>query len=269
MNEIDNNDIKTILFDLSKRYILPKFKNLNENDIKRKQNNDLVTSVDIIIEKELNHILCQLLPNSLYVGEEKFSLTPDIIQFYKTEKYCWTVDPIDGTTNFVKGKDKFAIMIALSLGNKIIQSWIYKPLTEEICYASLNGGAYINEKKLKIERNSSLHNSIGSISSKYWDDDYLEIMKNIKYKFSKIISYGCIGFEYIDIANNIRDFAILSKLSPWDHLPGILLLREAGGFDSYFDDNSYNHCFQKKNLVVAGNSQLGNEILNIIRENKS
>ena len=81
---------------------------------------------------------------------------------------------------------------------------------------------------------------------KYWDDDYLERMKNIKHNFAEINSYGCIGFEYIDIVNSIRDFAILSKLSPWDHLPGILLLREAGGFDSYFDKGIYNHCFQKK-----------------------
>ena len=72
--------------------------------------------------------------------------------------------------------------------------------------------------------------------------------------------------EYIDLANNIRDFAILSKLSPWDHISGILLLREAGGFDSYFNGNYYNHCLDKKNLVVANNDQLGKQILSIIKE---
>ena len=78
MNEIDNNQIKTILFDLSKKFILPKFRNLNKDDIKRKVNNDLVTSVDLCVEKELNTILCNMIPGSLFVGEEQFSLSSDI-----------------------------------------------------------------------------------------------------------------------------------------------------------------------------------------------
>ena len=91
-------------------------------------------------------------------------------------------------------------------------------------------------------------------------------MKNLKNNFKEVKSYRCIGFEYIDIANNIRDFAILSKLSPWDHLPGILIIREAGGFDSYFDNGMYNHLLQKKNLVVARDAKLGNNILELIKE---
>ena len=91
-------------------------------------------------------------------------------------------------------------------------------------------------------------------------------MKNIKNNFGEVKSYGCIGFEYIDIVNNIRDFAVLSKLSSWDHMPGILLIREAGGFDSYFDKEKYNHSLKKKNLVVARDMNLGNEILKLIKE---
>ena len=91
-------------------------------------------------------------------------------------------------------------------------------------------------------------------------------MKNIKNNFAEVKSYGCIGFEYIDIANSVRDFAVSSKLSPWDHLPGILIIREAGGFDSYFDNGMYNHLLQKKNLVVTANRKLGNKILELIKE---
>jgi len=68
------------------------------------------------------------------------------------------------------------------------------------------------------------------------------------------------------MANSVRDFAVLSKLSPWDHLPGILIIREAGGFDSYFDKGMYNHLLQKKNLIVAVNRKLGNKILELIKE---
>ena len=266
MHEIETSKIREILLNLSKKYILPKYKNLKDQDIKYKNNSDVYTSVDIIVEKELNTILCKLLPGSLFVGEEKFFEYPDIINNYNLNQYCWTVDPLDGTKNFVKGKDKFAIMIALTFGDKILQSWIYNPLTEDIFYAIKYKGSFHNDKKIKIERSSNLSDSVGSISTKYWEEDYLTRMKKIKNLFFKINSYGCIGFEYIHIATNNRDFAILSKLSPWDHLSGILLIREAGGFDSYFDNGIYNHCLPKKNLVVASNTKIGNKILSIIKE---
>ena len=80
INQIDNNEIKSILFDLSNKFILPMYKNLKDTDIMKKNNNDLVTSVDLQVEKELNNILCKLLPNSLFVGEEEFSNNSNILK---------------------------------------------------------------------------------------------------------------------------------------------------------------------------------------------
>jgi len=156
MNEIDTNEIKSILFDLSKKFILPMFNNLKEEDIMYKNNNDLVTSVDFRVEDELNIVLQKLLPNSLFVGEEKFSKTPNILNNYNKKEYCWTVDPLDGTTNFSKGKEKFATMIALSFGEQILQSWIYKPLTEQMCHAIKGEGSFIDEKKIIIKKNQNI-----------------------------------------------------------------------------------------------------------------
>ena len=267
MNEVNNDELQNILFDISKKNIIPKFKNLKKSEIQYKNINDLVTSVDIKVEEELKDKLTSLLPNSLFVGEEIFSRNPKVIDAYKEKKFCWTVDPIDGTTNFTQGKEKFATMIALSYQDKILQSWIYKPLTEEFSYAILNGGAYINSKKILISANSSIHNSIGSISFKYWEEKYEKKMKNLKIFFKNINSYRCIGFEYIDIVKGIRDFAILSKVSVWDHIAGILILREAGGVDMHFDNSTYNHCIKKNNLIVSSSKILQNEIINLIKEN--
>ena len=82
MNEIDNNEIKSILFNISNKFILPMYNNLKDENIMRKDNNDLVTSVDLQVEEELNNILRKLLPNSLFVGEEEFSKTPNILNSY-------------------------------------------------------------------------------------------------------------------------------------------------------------------------------------------
>ena len=84
MNEINNEEIKSILFDVSKEFILPKFKNLKSEEIQFKNKRDLVTQVDLAVEEKLNHILCSLLPNSLFVGEEKFyyTLTDDALSHF-------------------------------------------------------------------------------------------------------------------------------------------------------------------------------------------
>ena len=265
MDEINDNQIKSILYDISKKLVLPKFNNLRPEEIKLKNDRNLVTEVDLQVEESLNKFLCSLLPNSLFVGEEKFTFNPKILENYHENKYCWTVDPIDGTSNFVKGKDNFAIMIALSFKEKILQSWIYKPLTEEFCFAKLQNGTYINEKKIKIFNNNSYSDSSGSISSKHWENDYVTKMLNIKNLFKEVKSYGCIGLEYVDIAKSQRDFVILSKLSPWDHIPGILIIREAGGIDNHFDNTNYQHNIKKNNLVVTGSTKLNKEIFNLIR----
>ena len=266
MSEIENDDIKNILYQVSKKIILPKFKKLKLKDIKTKNTGDLVTSVDIEVENKLKYELLNLLPNSLFVGEESYFDNPNIIKYYSEKKYCWTVDPIDGTSNFVKGKERFAIMLALTFKEKIIQSWIYKPLTKEFSYAKLGEGAFINDLKVFSTKEVNISESVGSISSKYWNETYYEKVNNMRNLFNNTNSYRCIGFEYVDISKGKRNFTILSKLSPWDHIPGILLVSESGGFIKHFDDSLYNHTKEKDNLVVSNSKKLLNEILNLIRE---
>ena len=266
MSEINNNDIKNILFQVSKDIVIPKYQKLNPEEIKIKNNGSKVTSVDIEVENVLMRDLKKLLPNSLFVGEELFSKNPKIIQSYNEKNFCWTVDPIDGTNNYIKGDEKFAIMIALTFKEQIIQSWIYKPLSEELSYAKLGGGAFVDDTKIINTKEFNISNSIGSISLKHWDEKNKKKIIKTKKNFNNLHSYGCIGFEYVDIAKGFRNFAILSQLPPWDHIPGILLVKESGGYVKHFDENVYNPMRRDNNLVVTNSFNLLNEILNLIRE---
>ena len=267
MNEIKNEDIKNILFKVSKNIILPKFKKLSDDDIRYKNNIDLVTSVDIDVENYLKESLLKILPNSLFVGEESFFENPKIIESYKEAKFCWTVDPIDGTRNFVKGSSKFAIMVALTFKEKIFQSWIYKPIDDEFTFAKLGSGTYIDDKKLFNNlKKKKFSDSVGSISSKYWTDNYVNKINYIKEQFLNISSLGCIGHEYIDIAKGKRDFTILSRLYPWDHIPGVLIVSESGGSTLHFDKTKYNHSINKDNIVVSNSNLLTKKIINLIEE---
>jgi Archaeal fructose-1,6-bisphosphatase and related enzymes of inositol monophosphatase family len=131
-------------------------------------------------------------------------------------------------------------------------------------YAKYNDGTYYNDKKIIINKSNTVMDSIGSVSSKYWDKDIENKIILLKNCFKKINSYGSIGCEYFDIVLGKRDFAILSKLSPWDHLSGVLMVREAGGCDSHFDKLNYKFNKKCKNLIVSNSRKLNMEIINKI-----
>ena len=264
MDNIKQENIHEICYNISKNIILPKYKNLKENDIQYKNGTDLVTTVDIAVEKELKKNLLKIIPSSNFIGEEEYAENKKILNFYQENSYCWTVDPIDGTSNFAKGKDKFAIMIALTLKEKIIFSWIYKPLDNVMCNAIYNEGAFIDNHKIQTKGVNTLKEASGSISSKYWDESDLEKIKLLKNVFSEVKSYRCIGYEYVDISIGKRNFAILSKLSPWDHIPGILIVRESGGSDIDFNNKKYDFTSKNKNLIVGNSKEFNLKILNII-----
>ena len=104
--------------------------------------------------------------------------------------------------------------------------------------------------------------AIGSISTKYWDEKYWDQIKNLKNEFAEVKSYRCIGYEYVDIGLGQSNFAILSKLSPWDHIPGVLFVREAGGSDIDFDHQPYNFTKKNNNLIVGNSKEFNLQILN-------
>ena len=174
MDNIKHDDINDIFYYISKKFILPKYKNLKSEDIKYKNRSELVTSVDINVEKELKKQLLKILPSSNLIGEEEYSSNTNIINAYNENDYCWTVDPIDGTKNYVNGKEKFAIMLALTNKEKILYSWIYKPLKNEMCLAIYQGGAFINGTQVFTKETPNIIDDVGSISIKYWDDYYKE-----------------------------------------------------------------------------------------------
>ena len=262
---INPNNLREILYNISKKTILPSFGNLAENQISYKNGKDIVTDTDISVETELSTLLPKLLKNSQFIGEETYTKSPSILNYYLSGQYCWTVDPIDGTSNFAKSNERFAVMVALTKYKKIIQSFIYKPITEEFMTADRTG-TFLDNKKITLSKRTKIENANGSISLKYWDEGKKKKIITIKDKFKNINSYGSIGCEYFDIALGIRDFALLSRLYPWDHIPGVFIVRQAGGHDCHFDKIEYKFYKNSKNLIVSNSMNLNYEILNIIEE---
>jgi len=129
-----------------------------------------------------------------------------------------------------------------------------------------HSGTFFDEKKITIKKEISVENAIGSISTKYWDELIKEKIISVKDTFGQINSYGSIGCEYFDITLGRRDFALLSRLYPWDHIPGVYIVRQAGGHDCHFDKIEYKFYENSKNLIVSNSMNLNYDILNLIEE---
>ena len=156
-------------------------------------------------------------------------------------------------------------MIALTKNKKIIQSFIYKPMTDDFMFAD-NTGSFYEDKKIIIKKKLLIDNAVGSISSKYWDNTIKSKILSIKDNFREISSYGSIGCEYFDMVLGLRDFTLLSRLYPWDHIPGVFIVRKSGGHDCHFDKIEYKFYENSNNLIVSNSKLLTNKILKLIKE---
>ena len=150
--------ITDLLSEAADRFIVPRFKNLQSQDIATKTSDtDFVTIADQQAEAWLAPKLSVLQPGFV-IGEEAASLTP-AIRDHIPHGYGWTIDPLDGTKNFVKGKPAFCSMVALLWNGRPVQSWIWQPLTQTLFYAAEGQGAVRIDKNgaadLRLRRRSA------------------------------------------------------------------------------------------------------------------
>ena len=165
--------IRSIVADLLQeagdRYILPRFCKLEKTEIYRKSSDtDLVTVADFDTEYWLAQKLDQIQSGAI-IGEERESAKRKSGE-YCVNGYSWTIDPIDGTKNFVNGKSFFCTMVALLWEGRPVQSWIWQPIPEELFYAEEGAGAMLFDKRgvtplLLSDRPHELDKMLGSGNS--------------------------------------------------------------------------------------------------------
>ena len=119
--------VTNLLQEASNSIILPFFKNLKKEQIETKSSpNDFVTVADRKSEDFLTEALVRLIDQSKVVGEEASSKKQNYFSVLRDE-FVWTVDPVDGTKNFIDGNEQFCSMIALLHYGIAVASWVYIP----------------------------------------------------------------------------------------------------------------------------------------------
>ena len=201
---------------------------------------DLVTQYDRQVQERLRKGLLEIMPDAHFVGEEG-SIQP----FAPTGKF-FIVDPIDGTTNFIKDYHCSSISVALVVDDAAEIGVVYNPYTDEMFCARRGQGAFCNGKRLHVSE-EPLENGIVLFGTAPYHDELKEKTFQLAYSyFTKALDIRRSGSAALDlcaIAAGRAELFFELVLSPWDYAAGALIVTEAGGLVSDCDGRplAYDH----------------------------
>ena len=222
---------------------------------------DFVTSADKRTEKILIEELQKAHPEYGIVTEET-----GIINKYNN-KNRWIIDPIDGTFNFMNGVPQFAISVGYEEENEIKCGVIFNPILNEMFCAEKGNGAYLNNSRIRVSNKNKIKDALvvtggpkgaSKIKDKIFSE-YISVSQNV----SNVRKFGSAALDIAYVACGRFDGYWQRELNYWDIAAGILILKEAGGFVDFFEDDA--NLPMKKN-ILATNSNIHEELKALINK---
>lgn len=177
----------------------------------------------------------------------------------------WIIDPLDGTTNYLHGFPFFSVSIAVKVKNRIEHGVIYDPLRHECFSASRGRGARLNDRRLRVSKQTQLSASLlgtgFSARNVTLAQKYLPTFEALVDKCAGMRRTGSAALDLAYVASGRLDGFWEFGLRPWDVAAGALLIREAGGLisDAHGGDD-----FLKTGDVVAGTPKVFKSLLQAI-----
>ena len=209
----------------------------SSTEVKDSNPTDLVTVVDKNVEKFLFTSLKEKFPSFSLVGEETVS-SSESKKVNLTDDPTWVIDPIDGTTNFVHGFPFIGICVGLLVKKEPVLGIIYNPVLNEMYSAIKGKGAFLNDKKLPLIKNTplkSLQESLFLTEYGYFlGQDTLDVkVGNAKTMLSfpvhGVRSLGSCALDMCQIARGGADFYFEIGMHTWDLAASSIIVRESGG----------------------------------------
>lgn len=236
------------------------FEQHDKLEVELKGTNDLVSNVDLAAEAAVIETIQKAYPDHCIISEERGVIAGT------DEDYQWIIDPLDGTTNFVKGIPHFCVSIALKVKGKLDQSVVFDPIRGELFTASRGKGAQLNGFRIRVTPSKEITGSVLATGFPFKQKQHTTAYMNMfSTLFVKTADMRCAGSPALDLAyvaaGRIDGFFQLD-LKPWDTAAGELLIIEAGGLVTDFNGG---HTHQATGNIVAGSSKLLKEILNDVR----
>ena len=243
------------------RSLIRDFGELENLQVSSKGPGDFVSSADKRTEKTIIEELQKAHPEYGIITEETGIINKSNI------KNRWIIDPIDGTMNFLNGIPQFAISIAYEEDNEIICGVIFNPITNEMFCAEKGNGAYLNNTRIRVSNKKKLKDALlvtggpkgaSKIKNKIYSE-YINVSNNV----SNVRKFGSAALDMAYVACGRFDGYWQRELNYWDIAAGVIILREAGGFIDFFEDD-INYPLKKN--VLASNFNIHQELKELINK---
>jgi fructose-1,6-bisphosphatase/inositol monophosphatase family enzyme len=238
-------DVAALLRDATMAEILPRFRRLTAGAIRTKSSPmDLVTDADEAAERQITRDLLARFPGCVVVGEEASAADPGILGKLADAELAFVVDPVDGTSNFAAGVPLFGCMAAAIVKGEVVAGWIHDPLGNDTAIALRGEGAWIEHEEygrtdLRVAAAVPIEEMIGAVSWTWMEEPLRSRVTSRLSRLASGVQFRCAAHEYRLVASGGAHLTLYNKLMPWDHLPGWLLHREAGGYSARFDGSEY------------------------------
>ncbi|MBX9459118.1 MAG: inositol monophosphatase [Rhizobium sp.] len=217
-----------------------------------------VSQADRKAEKIVREELLKARPTYGFLGEESEEIVGT------DGAHRWIVDPLDGTTNFLHGIPLFGTSIALERSGEIVAGVIYNPATDDLFTAERGGGAFVNDRRLRVSGRKNLSDSvIGCGVPHLGGRQHGRFLVQLRHVMGEVAGIRRLGSPSLDLAYVAAgrfDGFWEEYLSPWDVAAGTLLIREAGGFVS---DLSGGNDFIEGGSIVAGNEHIHKALVEV------
>ncbi len=241
---------------LAAKKVAPTFKKYfgQAGKVEKKNNNprDLVTEIDRKIETQIRQIILKKFPRHKIIGEE---FNQDKVG---KNDLVWVLDPIDGTTNFIRGIPIACISIALWNYKEPLVAVVYNPVLGKMFTAQKGRGAYVNGKKIQVSQEKEILMAFGGLG---WGRDIqkaaAEFPKMVT-RLNKIRTLGSTAWEICLIASGGFDFLVQYKTKVWDFAASALVLKEAGGKATEISGRPLS---LKSDSILASNKKLHSALL--------
>ncbi len=193
---------------------------------------NFVTSYDKAVQEMLKKRLLEILPGAVFVGEEE-----DVHAQIK-DGYSFIVDPIDGTTNFIRDMHCSTTSIGLLFNGEPVYAAIYNPYLGELYTAKKGEGAFLNGQPIHVSDKPLSESIILFGTSPYYPDlakKGFELLINLFSRALDVRRFGSAAYDLCMVAAGRAELFFEMQLSPWDYAAGSLIVSEAGGAVTQID----------------------------------
>jgi myo-inositol-1(or 4)-monophosphatase len=229
--------------------------NLERLKISEKEGQEFCSEVDIKSEQTIIHHIHKAYPQHGIIAEESGNYNEDA-------ETVWIIDPLDGTTNYLRGFPSFCISIAIKVKNRIEHGVIFDPIRHECFSASRGSGAQMNARRIRVSNRIHLSTAlIGTgfpVKNPSMEDTFTNVCHQLFGRCAGVRRSGSAALDMAYVASGRLDGMFEFGLRLWDIAAGSLMIKEAGGMISDFKGAEN---YLKSGNIIAGNPKLFKALL--------